>query len=467
MTHPEHPRTDARAAQLFDEYMNANYRQTSRVFAVLMAGQWLFGILIAVLWSPYAWAGKIQTVHVHVWAALILGAAISSLPLFLVVTRPSATTTRMVVAVAQMLWSALLIHLSGGRIETHFHVFGSLAFLAFYRDWKVLIPATVVVAADHLLRTIFWPESVFGVQNPEWWRFLEHAAWVAFEDVVLVLMCVRGVKETRMVSERQALAEALSDSERTKSLALEEANAELTRSRDALAKLAEVGQLAASVGHELRNPLAAVRNGLAYVSKRALQPDQKQPLAEDARFKKFLELMDTELQNSARIVGDLLDFARERPPEKRPCPLAPLVAEAISMVPSRTHVRLVNDVSPNLPIPQLDKDQFRQALTNLIQNAAEAIPAGREGTVTVSAAGGDGAPWKIAIADDGAGIPPEIRNKIFQPLFTTKTKGTGLGLAIVYGLVRRHGGTIAVASEVGTGSTFTVEIPFTPAAQAA
>ena len=90
---------------------------------------------------------------------------------------------------------ALLIHLTGGRIETHFHVFGSLAFLAFYRDWRVLIPATVVVALDHMLRGMFWPESVYGVLVASEWRWVEHAAWVVFEDVFLVIACVRGTQE--------------------------------------------------------------------------------------------------------------------------------------------------------------------------------------------------------------------------------------------------------------------------------
>jgi len=76
--------------------------------------------------------------------------------------------------------------LSGGRIETHFHVFGSLAFLAFYRDWRVLVPATIVVAADHALRGIFYPQSVFGILTASPWRWVEHACWVIFEDVILV-----------------------------------------------------------------------------------------------------------------------------------------------------------------------------------------------------------------------------------------------------------------------------------------
>ena len=89
-----------------------------------------------------------------------------------------------------MLMGALLIHLTGGRIETHFHVFGSLAFLAFYRDWRVLIPATIVVALDHMLRGFFWPQSVYGVLVASQWRWLEHAAWVVFEDVFLVVSCL-------------------------------------------------------------------------------------------------------------------------------------------------------------------------------------------------------------------------------------------------------------------------------------
>ena len=94
-----------------------------------------------------------------------------------------------------MLMSALLIHLTGGRIETHFHVFGSLAFLAYYRDWRVLIPATLVVAADHATRGIFFPQSVFGVLTASPWRWVEHATWVLFEDVFLAMGTARSLHE--------------------------------------------------------------------------------------------------------------------------------------------------------------------------------------------------------------------------------------------------------------------------------
>ena len=196
---------------------------TDRMFGGLMLGQWAFAVAIALLVSPWAWEGKERTVHMHVWTAIILGGIISSLPLILIKMRPGSALTRHVVAGAQMLFSALLIHLSGGRIETHFHVFGSLGILAAYRDWTVLVTATVVVASDHLIRGLVWPESVYGIVNPEWWRFLEHAFWVVFAISFLVVICVRGLRDLRAIAERTAELEALSESEWRKSSVLDRA----------------------------------------------------------------------------------------------------------------------------------------------------------------------------------------------------------------------------------------------------
>lgn len=458
---------EARSEALFNEQMNREYRSTSRVFAILMLVQWIFAIFIALLWSPYGWAGKVHVLHIHVYLAVFLGGAISSLPTYLALTRPAETVTRYVIAVAQILWSALLIHLSGGRIETHFHVFGSLAFIAFYRDWRVLLAATATVVTDHLLRGIFWPESVYGLLNPEWWRFGEHAFWVVFEDVVLVLACLRGVQEARLLSTRQAEVEALSESEKERAVKLERAIAELQDSQEALTraeKLAAVGQLAASVGHELRNPLAAVRNAHTYIGKRIAKNDGT--LATDPRIAQFSQIVDRELNACSKIIGDLLDFARDRPPTLRPCPLGPLVDEAITVVIGRPNVQIKNEISADMPIPNLDKDQFRQIVINLVQNAVEAMPTDRDGVVSVHAEGGADKPWRITVKDNGLGIPKEIASKIFQPLFTTKTKGTGLGLAVVSSVVERHRGTIAVESEIGKGSSFVIELPFVAAMEA-
>lgn len=208
-----------RAEELFRERFDANVRLVDRMFAWLMLGQWVFAIGVALLFSPYGWEGKARSLHLHVPIAVVLGGLLSSVPIFLVKKAPGTAITRHTIAAAQMLWSALLIHLMGGRIETHFHVFGSLAFLAFYRDWKVLVPATLVVAGDHLVRQIFYPESVFGVLSPEMWRFLEHAFWVLFEDVFLVIACVAGIREMRNIARQQARIEMTEQLEREMEIA--------------------------------------------------------------------------------------------------------------------------------------------------------------------------------------------------------------------------------------------------------
>jgi len=218
---------EVRANEIHAEQMLLRHVRIDRMFAVLLVVQYLAGIIAALAVSPYAWEGKERVLHMHVWVAILGGAGIIILPILLAIFRPGTVMTRHVIAASQMLSSALLIHLTGGRIETHFHVFGSLAFLAFYLDWKVLLTATTVVAADHFLRGIYWPESVYGVANAEWWRFLEHAGWVVFEDVFLIWSCILGNREMAASAFRQAEVESLSEREQLKSAALEMALAEM------------------------------------------------------------------------------------------------------------------------------------------------------------------------------------------------------------------------------------------------
>ena len=197
-----------RADELLEFQQKENYRKTDRLFSWLMIVQWLAGIVVALVVSPRTWAGQTSQVHIHVWAAVFLGGAISLFPFFLARMWPGAAITRYTIAVAQMLMSALLIGLTGGRIETHFHVFGSLVILSFYRDWRVLIPATCVVYLDHILRGIYWPFSVYGVLNASPWRSLEHAGWVIFEDIFLVMLCLRSVREMGFIANHTASLEA-------------------------------------------------------------------------------------------------------------------------------------------------------------------------------------------------------------------------------------------------------------------
>src|SRR3984893_11147698 len=197
-----------RSDELFEQQQQEIYRNTDQLFARLMIVQWIAAVAMALLISPYTWIGQSSAIHIHVWAAIFLGGAISFFPIWLTRAWPGAAITRYVIAVGQMLMSALLISVTGGRIETHFHVFGSLVILSFYRDWRVLIPATIVVALDHFLRGVYWPYSVYGVLTASPWRSIEHAAWVIFEDLFLVISCLRSIREMRSIANRTAALEA-------------------------------------------------------------------------------------------------------------------------------------------------------------------------------------------------------------------------------------------------------------------
>jgi two-component system, sensor histidine kinase and response regulator len=200
-----------RMSQLIAEQQNRLFRQTDQLFAGLLVFEFLAGLLAALWIAPYTWSGTERQLHPHLWAAGVLGLTFISLPVYLACRYPGGCVTRHTIAAAQMAMSALLIHLTGGRIETHFHVFGSLAFLAFYRDWRVLVTASAVTAADHLLRGMIWPQSIYGIEAASSWRWIEHAGWVIFEDVFLVLSCLRSNRETRTLAERQASLEATNE----------------------------------------------------------------------------------------------------------------------------------------------------------------------------------------------------------------------------------------------------------------
>ncbi len=204
-------KVDQQSEELFTSHQHSIFVHTDRMFAALMALQFLGGIAAAFWFSPKTWVGEYSSVHNNVWAAIFLGGLLSLFPIFLALRFPGDRSTRYVIAVSQMLMSSLLIHITGGRIETHFHLFGSLAFLSFYRDWRVLVPATVVVAADHIMRGIFWPQSVYGVLGGQNWRWVEHAFWVLFENTFLFIAIKRSVSEMWEIARRTSETKQLND----------------------------------------------------------------------------------------------------------------------------------------------------------------------------------------------------------------------------------------------------------------
>lgn len=226
--------------------------------------------------------------------------------------------------------------------------------------------------------------------------------------------------------------------ERTKDL--EDAQEELVRKE----RLAILGQLAGGVNHELRNPLGVIKNSVYYLS---------MILPEDDKVQKHLGILEREVGTASRIVGNLLDIARVKAAVRVRTDLSGLVQESLEQTLLEENLEVVTKLAGDLPPVFVDPEQIKQVVGNLIRNAAQAMSDG--GTLTIETARADGGA-QVAVSDTGVGISPENREKIFQPLFTTKAKGIGLGLALAKELAEASGGMIDVESSPGRGSRFVV-----------
>jgi two-component system, sensor histidine kinase and response regulator len=200
---------DSRAAAILAGDQQRIFERADRLFAALMLFQWIAAIVAALCIGRRASSGNQS--YAHVWMAIGQGGVITLLPFVLVFAMPGRAVTRHVIAAAQMLMSGLLIDLTGGRIETHFHILGALAFLSFYRDWRVLVTASVVTSADYLIGGIFWPQAVYGVFAVEPWRWLEHTGWVLFTDSFLIILIMQSRQEMAAIAERQANLEEVNE----------------------------------------------------------------------------------------------------------------------------------------------------------------------------------------------------------------------------------------------------------------
>ncbi len=227
---------------------------------------------------------------------------------------------------------------------------------------------------------------------------------------------------------------------------LEEAKEKLIRSE----RLAAVGELASGVGHELRNPLNVIRN-CAYLLHMALA--ERDNSEEDLN---TLKMLDRQIDIANRIVTDLLDFTRIKPPSKKRVDLNGLVRESLSWVQMPEGMKVTADLNGDTAQVRTDAEQVGRAFANIISNAVQAMNG--KGELKINAGTADEMAW-VSFRDNGCGIPEENLEKIFEPLFTTKPKGIGLGLAITKRLVEQNSGTIEVASQVKKGTTFTVRLP--------
>jgi two-component system NtrC family sensor kinase len=228
-------------------------------------------------------------------------------------------------------------------------------------------------------------------------------------------------------------------------------------------RLVSLGQLAASVAHEINNPISGVLN-LAVLMERVIDREGCVPPDRLAEFRGYLQRVSDETERIGRIVGDLLTFSRRSRLHASSADLNAIVTTTITLVQHKVElagVDLTLDLAPGLPSLRCDSSQIQEVVMNLVLNAAEATaPGGSIVVRTRRATASDGV--VLEVQDSGSGIPEDIVGKIFDPFFTTKEegKGVGLGLAVVYGIVEGHRGEIDVSSRVGEGSTFRVTLPF-------
>jgi two-component system, NtrC family, sensor histidine kinase HydH len=221
-------------------------------------------------------------------------------------------------------------------------------------------------------------------------------------------------------------------------------------------RLGTLGQLAASISHELKNPLAVINTSLLLLG-RELKKGDSAPDPELVRT--HLERIGRSSRHAARLASQLLDYARAKKPQLRSTPLKALLEQSLELCDECSDVVIDARAEPADSIALLDAGDVTQILSNLIRNAVQAIREnGVGGRVTVRARR-DALGVTLTVTDDGPGIPSEVLTRIFEPLFTTRSTGTGLGLAIARDLVAAHGGTITVSSTVGRGAAFTVMIP--------
>ena len=306
--------------------------------------------------------------------------------------------------------------------------------------WRTAIAATALTIVSELPQLYhFWPKDVtYRVDQ------------IGETLVSGIAGLVVGLLSDRSARQKAKLQAA--------SRELERVNSELQQNLDKLKKaerMYAVGQMSATLAHEIRNPLAGLA-GAAGILKRGN--------ASAANAQECYEIIDRESQRLNKLLADFLSFARPRPPRLQPTDLGAVIDSVIVLArhsPEAAGIAFRRSVASDVPEVLCDSEQIKQVVLNLVMNAAQAT---RRGVVDIEVAVRESA-IAISVRDQGIGIPKEQEERIFEPFFTTKEAGSGLGLAIAAQIAEQHGGRVTALNNPGKGVTMTLELPLAAAAK--
>jgi signal transduction histidine kinase len=346
---------------------------------------------------------------------------------------------------------------------TLYWVFGTRVLNEFQPLFLITLPL-IWIALQHGFKgvTVAIVALNFGVVFALWF-FRFDLARLAELQLLMIVNCIVGLLMGAVVTERKQAEATLKEYSEHLSQIVDERTHELRETQEQLVqheKLAVLGQLAGGVGHELRNPLGVILNAVYYL--RLVQPDA------DDKIRQYHGLIEQEVRSAEKIVTDLLDFARIKSVDREAVSVSDLIRQTLERFPAPPTVEVTLEIPADLPRVHVDLRQMTQVLGNLTVNACQAMKDGGQLIVSSDQLSVNGntstslssSQWvRIAVKDTGVGISPENMKKLFEPLFTTKTKGIGLGLAVSQKLIEANGGRIEVESEPGVGTTFTVFLP--------
>jgi len=295
----------------------------------------------------------------------------------------------------------------------------------------------------------YGPEEIELMRKDGERIFVEISAFpVPSGKKIEVIGIVRDITERKQLQKKlEEYAQHLEELVEQRTKALKEAQEQLIKAE----RLAAIGQVAAMVGHDLRNPLASINSAVYYLKNRLAT-------SADKKVMDMLKLIEESVEHANSIITDLLEYSREIKLEFTETTPKALAEEALSVVQIPEKIQ-VDDLTQDKPKMKIDVEKMKRVFVNIIKNAVDAMPNGGKLTIAAREANGN---VEISFTDTGKGMTKEVMDKIWTPFFTTKSRGMGLGLPICKRIVEAHGGKISVKSTVNKGTTFTVTIPIRP-----